>query len=275
VGPVLIGDWKDHENITAIVWAGLPGQESGNAIVDVLYGDVNPAGKSPFSWARHREDYGTDVLYQPNGDVPQSDFTEGVFTDYRALDRSGVEPLFEFGYGLSYTTFEYSGLKVEKIKGARSYGPTIGFTGPAPLSQSIRHEYEASDRQQVLMMTSANTSLDWGQYTFPEGFVQEEAYIYPWLDNASPNVAAKSTDYGDGNVDFIPRGSHDAQQQPLLPAGGGPGGNPALYDVLYTVSASIKNTGDLAGDEVVQIVSPKLTRGVLLFYLAVIDDTLC
>lgn len=65
-GPTLLTDWYDNDNITAILWAGVPGQESGNAISDVLYGRVNPAGRTPFTWARTREDYGADVLYEPN-----------------------------------------------------------------------------------------------------------------------------------------------------------------------------------------------------------------
>ena len=73
VGPVLVDPWYDHENITAILWAGVPGQESGNAITDILYGKVNPGGKSPFTWAAARSDYGTELMYTPNnGKYPDS-----------------------------------------------------------------------------------------------------------------------------------------------------------------------------------------------------------
>jgi len=87
VGPVLLEQYKNHPNVTAMVWAGLPGEESGNSIADVLYGRVNPGAKLPFSIAKAREDYGTDVLYTPNALVPQTNFKEGVFIDYRALDK--------------------------------------------------------------------------------------------------------------------------------------------------------------------------------------------
>ena len=89
---------------------------------------------------------------------------------------------------------------------------------------------------------------------FPEDFVKEEYYIYPWLTNVDTKAAAGSTDCDDENAKYIPEGAHDSSAQPLLPAGGGPGGNPALYDVLYEVSATVKNTGSVYGEEVAQMV---------------------
>lgn len=93
--------------MTAILWAGLPGQESGNSIADVLYGRVNPAPRTPFTWGTTQNSYGTDVMYTPNNGkgAPQDDFLEGVFIDYRAFDAQNITPIYEFGFGLSYTTF--------------------------------------------------------------------------------------------------------------------------------------------------------------------------
>lgn len=56
VGPILM-PWANHENITAIVWAGVPGQEAGNSLADVLYGDWNPSGRLPYTIAKHENDY--------------------------------------------------------------------------------------------------------------------------------------------------------------------------------------------------------------------------
>ncbi|KAI5308797.1 hypothetical protein KEM55_004843, partial [Ascosphaera atra] len=83
VGPVIATEWYDNPNITAILWAGLPGQESGNSLADVLYGKVNPAGKSPFTWPRH-ENETIQLLREPNNGngAPQDNFEEGVFIDY-------------------------------------------------------------------------------------------------------------------------------------------------------------------------------------------------
>jgi beta-glucosidase len=78
-----------------------------------LYGDVTPSGKLIHTIAKTDEDYGT--LLNTTIDAshfPQDDFSEGVYIDYRAFDRNGIEPRFEFGYGLSYTEFEYSNISV-------------------------------------------------------------------------------------------------------------------------------------------------------------------
>lgn len=62
-GVVDVEKWVDNENVTAIVAAWMPGQESGNSLVDVLYGDVNPSGKLPFTWGKSEDDY--PVCYSP------------------------------------------------------------------------------------------------------------------------------------------------------------------------------------------------------------------
>ncbi|KAK4933946.1 hypothetical protein LTR66_015805, partial [Elasticomyces elasticus] len=100
VGPVLVDSFYNNPNITAILWAGLPGQESGNSIADVLYGRVNPGAKLPFTMGASRASYGTDLLYIPNqgNAAPQQNFDEGVFIDYRAFDKLGETPIYEFGY---------------------------------------------------------------------------------------------------------------------------------------------------------------------------------
>lgn len=78
-GPLILEPWVDHPNVTAVLWAGFPGQESGNSLVDVLYGDVNPSARLPYTIAKDRADYAATVVYTggsgPN-DV-QLDYTEG------------------------------------------------------------------------------------------------------------------------------------------------------------------------------------------------------
>ncbi len=88
VGPVIVEQYKNHPNVTAILWAGLPGQESGNAITDVLYGKVNPQAKNVFTWGKKREDWGVDVFYTSPDTYPQQSFPEGVFIDYRHFDKA-------------------------------------------------------------------------------------------------------------------------------------------------------------------------------------------
>ncbi|KAH7374488.1 beta-glucosidase [Plectosphaerella cucumerina] len=245
-GAVLVTDWYDNPNITAIVWAGLPGQESGNSITDILYGRTNPGGKTPFTWGPTAESYGNSVLYQPNngGGAPQDDFAEGVFIDYRWFDRAtggsnetygdnNDAPIFEFGFGLSYTTFEFSNLQVVSHT-TQDYLPTTGQTAPAP-------------------RIGANISTNYEDYQFPEGFEQIELFIYPYLNSTDPETALGDPEYGLEADQFLPPGALDDAPQPRHPAGGSPGGNSQLWDVMYTVTATVTNTGDLVGEEVPQL----------------------
>lgn len=114
----LVNDWIDHENVTGLVFAHLPGQDTGRAIVDLLYGDINPSGRLPYTVARAAEDYG-HLLHVSKRQgkfwrFPQSKFVEGVNIDYRAFDAHGIEPLYEFGFELSYTTFQYTDLLISQ-----------------------------------------------------------------------------------------------------------------------------------------------------------------
>lgn len=111
VGPVITEAWVENVNVTGVVWAGLPGQEAGNSLVDVLYGDVNPSGRLPYTIAKNSSDYSASVIYESTNNL-QIPYTEGIFVDYRHFDKAGIEPRYEFGFGLSYTTFEYSDLQI-------------------------------------------------------------------------------------------------------------------------------------------------------------------
>lgn len=123
-GVRLVDQWIDHPNVTAVLLAGVPGQEAGHSIVDVLYGDVNPSGKLPYTVAKNESDYGSLLNSTVSFDAfPQQNFSEGVYIDYRAFDKNGIDPRFEFGFGLSYTTFEYTNLQVASLKGNLSTYP--------------------------------------------------------------------------------------------------------------------------------------------------------
>ncbi|KAK4193133.1 putative beta-glucosidase M [Podospora australis] len=116
----LVDQFVDHPNVTALIFAHLPGQYSGKALVSLLYGKSNPSGKLPYTVARNESDYAVLGPDLPEGifkKFPQSNFTEGVFVDYRHFDAKNIAPRYPFGFGLSYTTFNYSNLSVEKVSG--------------------------------------------------------------------------------------------------------------------------------------------------------------
>ncbi|KAF1992482.1 glycoside hydrolase family 3 protein [Aulographum hederae CBS 113979] len=129
--------WANNPNVKAILAAHLPGQESGNSIVDVLWGAVNPSGKLPYSIAANPADCDIPVVTAPRPSADsatawQSDFTEGLLIDYRHLDARNITPLYEFGFGLSYTAFAVSGkLEIERLVANISAVPAT-FEKPYP-----------------------------------------------------------------------------------------------------------------------------------------------
>lgn len=106
-GPVEM-PWLDK--VSAVIEAWYPGQEAGNAIADVLFGDVEPGGRLPQTFPKHLSDNSAmtgDPKTYP-GENGQVVYTEGLAVGYRHHDADGAEPLFPFGYGLSYTRFDWS-----------------------------------------------------------------------------------------------------------------------------------------------------------------------
>ncbi|KAI0289895.1 glycoside hydrolase superfamily [Multifurca ochricompacta] len=144
VGPVIVDPWIDHPNVTAVVWAGLAGTEAGNALVDILYGDVNPSGRLPYTIAKSPSDYSAQLATGGTGNqILDITYTEGcvspstanprnsrwlprlglyffnrLFIDYRHFDAANIVPRFEFGFGLSYTTFKYTDLSINAVGGS-------------------------------------------------------------------------------------------------------------------------------------------------------------
>ncbi|KAI9688351.1 MAG: hypothetical protein M1822_001300 [Bathelium mastoideum] len=168
--------WADNPNVTAILAAHYPGQETGNSLVNILWGDYNPSGKLPYTIAYNESDYdfapitnSSALLNTTDPDAWQSDFTERLLIDYKHFDYYNQSVRYEFGFGLSYTTFSIGNLS---ITSASSAGSSTPASLPSPL---------------------ANAS-------------------------ATP-----------------------------------PGGNPALWDTLYTATTSVTNTGSVAGATVPQL----------------------
>lgn len=110
--------WKDNANVTAILAAHMPGQETGNSIVDILWGNVNPSGKLPYTIANSEGDYAknlvnsTELRNTTDPNAWQADFVEGQLIDYKEFDAQNKSVAYEFGFGLSYTTFDLSDIQV-------------------------------------------------------------------------------------------------------------------------------------------------------------------
>jgi beta-glucosidase len=111
-GPVIMTKWLAQVPAVLDLW--FAGQEGGNAIADVLFGDANPSGKLPVSFVKEWKDSPAYGHYP--GENLQVDYSESIYVGYRYFDKQKIEPLFPFGYGLSYTKFDYSDLKVSPGK---------------------------------------------------------------------------------------------------------------------------------------------------------------
>ena len=132
-GPIDVAAWAGRAR--GIVEAWYPGMEGGNAIAHVLFGDVNPSGKLPFTFPAKLEDSPVYTL----GEYPSSpgnplkvDYKDDIFVGYRYFDTYKVAPQFAFGHGLSYTTFKYGTLAI--TPGAQSATVKLTVTNSGPLA---------------------------------------------------------------------------------------------------------------------------------------------
>ncbi|MEO8183032.1 MAG: glycoside hydrolase family 3 C-terminal domain-containing protein, partial [Deltaproteobacteria bacterium] len=127
-GGVAFDGWL--EKTPSLLWAWYPGQEGGTAIAEVLFGEHNPSGKLPVTFARAYADHPSAPFYSISTDK-KTPYSEGVFVGYRGFDARHVEPQFPFGHGLSYTEFAYKALRVAPAaEGSVSVELSIENQGP-------------------------------------------------------------------------------------------------------------------------------------------------
>jgi beta-glucosidase len=118
--------------VPGVLQAWYSGQEGGTALAQILFGDVDPSGRLPVTFDRRWEDNPAHDNYYPPQGSNRVAYREGVFLGYRGYEKSGVQPLFSFGYGLSYTSFRYSNLSIQ---------PAIGsVASQAPASSDSHYE---------------------------------------------------------------------------------------------------------------------------------------
>jgi beta-glucosidase len=126
-GSAVLMPWVDK--VPAILEAWYPGEEDGNAVAAVLFGDVNPSGKLPMTFPKQLADLPASTEWQYPGVQGIVHYSEGIFVGYRHYDQEHIQPLFPFGYGLSYTTFGFSNLAIapEKMKNPANMTLTVDF----------------------------------------------------------------------------------------------------------------------------------------------------
>lgn len=110
----------------AVVEAWLPGQEGGDAVARILFGEVNPSGKMPETFPKRIEDNPTYLYYPGTRDAV---YNEGIFVGYRYYDTKKIDPLIPFGHGLSYTTFGYGDLSVKATEKGVGVSLNVRNTG--------------------------------------------------------------------------------------------------------------------------------------------------
>jgi beta-glucosidase len=117
-GPIDISEWISQSK--ALIEGWYPGMEGGNALAKVIFGEVNPSGKLPMTFPKKLGDSPAHKLGEFPGVNGTVHYNEGIFVGYRYYDTYKVEPQFAFGHGLSYTTFGYSNLSVQKTTGKQA-----------------------------------------------------------------------------------------------------------------------------------------------------------
>jgi beta-glucosidase len=191
-GPVLM-PWLDQ--VSAVLESWYSGQEQGNALAGVLFGDVNPSGKLPVTFPRSDHDTPVSEPSQYAGrDGFVASFSEGLGVGYRGYDQFGIEPLFPFGYGLSYTSFAYARLQVEP--------ETTGGTGAVWVRFTIMNTgaHAGAEVAQVYLGLPASTGeppkrlVGWAKVELEPGETNEVSVM---LD---PNAASRPLSYWNVNT---------------------------------------------------------------------------
>ncbi len=134
---IQMAEWNDLPDAILHIW--LPGQEVGNSVTDVLNGTCTPSGKLPMTIAVNYQDYSSASNFPfSTADSTEVHYTEDVYVGYRHFDTHHVKPLYPFGFGLSYTTFDYQNLSVKPAGDGYDIQLTIANTGQRKGSEVVQ-----------------------------------------------------------------------------------------------------------------------------------------
>ncbi len=177
-GSPITMNWMNH--VPAVLDAFYPGMEGGTAIANALVGDANPSGKLSFSWPKKLSDAPSYAL--GTQDMKNVNCTEGIYVGYRYYDTKNITPLFPFGYGLSYTNYKYSDLKVTKKGKLVELSFKITNTGKrdgAEISQIYISEPKCSvERPQKELKSFAKTYIGAGKTKTIRITLNKDAFSY-------------------------------------------------------------------------------------------------
>ena len=208
-GSVDASRWIDH--VAALLQNWYPGQEGGTALAEVLFGDVNPSGRLPISWERSLKDNPLINYYYPTPGTLTIPYKDDVFVGYRGYEHNGVKPLFPFGFGLSYTSFKYSGLDIHPAGGGGAYEVSFDVTNTgtragADVAQVyVSEEHPEVPRPPQELKGFARVVLDPGQSRHVT--VPLDARSFSWYDE---KAAAWHADAGEFTI-HVSRSSADPQ----------------------------------------------------------------
>ncbi|KAI5918925.1 glycoside hydrolase family 3 protein [Camillea tinctor] len=226
VGPIVMEPWVNLPSVKAVLVAHLPGQEAGDSLTEILFGETSPSGHLPYTIPVSEDDYPASVgLVATPLSQTQDTYSEGLYVDYRHFQQAGIAPRFAFGHGLSYASFALSNASITRI--------TDLGTSPLP---------PARPAKPASPVASMNTTLPAAaEAYYPEGFDRIWRYLYSWLPSNEADDAHKIGAAGTSKYPY-PEG-YSTEQKPGPAAGGPRGGNPALWDEALRISATVTNTG--------------------------------
>ncbi|CEH13307.1 glycoside hydrolase [Ceraceosorus bombacis] len=187
-GPLLMEDWIDHPNVTAVLFAYYPGEAGGSSIPPILFGDKSPSGKLPFTIGKALEDYLPKSIVDDHVVDPVSNFTEGILGgDYAWFEHTNHTPRYPFGHGLSYANFSFSNLDVQAKHAADN-------TSIAPTNERWSSELGAQSESlydQLLLLTVDITNTASKSNLGYSGPAAEVAQLYvSWPEESSDNPRA-------------------------------------------------------------------------------------